>query len=163
MIWWHGHSWFTPIFLIFQKRQFGDVLGFLMIRQHLNQKQPGRKRFIFMPSSSVMLLPLLLSDIIYFSLWLFFAGVLICCLCFTYMYLVWLTCPGSQFTEGSQGKNLEAETEAKAMEECCLLACSASFLMELKAASILCTENTCRLAYRPIFADIFSAEVHLPS
>lgn len=134
--------------------------------RHHNQQQLGRKRFIFMPSSLVMLLPVLLSDffIIYFSLWLFFAGVLICCLCFTYMNLVWLTCPGSQVTEGSQGKNLEAEPEVKAMEECCLLT---GWLSQLsygtQGASILCAENTCSLAYRPIYTDIFSAEVHLLS
>lgn len=118
MIWWHGHSWFTPIFLIFQRKTVWGCLRVSYAKtRHHNQKQPGRKRFISMPSSLVILLPLSLSDffIIYFSLWLFFAGVLICCLCFTYMTLVWLTCPGSQFTEGSQGKNLEAETKTKAM------------------------------------------------
>lgn len=38
--------------------------------------------------------------------------------------VTWLSCPESWPTEESQGRNLGAETEAEAMAECCLWACS---------------------------------------
>jgi len=54
---------------------------------------------------------------------------------------VWLSSPESQSIEriqvrNSNSRNMEVETDAEAMEGCCLLTCTPYFLVERRTASL---------------------------
>jgi hypothetical protein len=53
-------------------------------------------------------------------------------------------------TEGCQGRNLKAGADAEAMEEYCLLACSACFLIQSRTTSLVMTLVTVKYPPPPI-------------